>query len=179
MLDDASDYFRDTYGGTMVNIFGYVWAMPAADLRTPQQKMADGLAEHATMTETSVILALEPGAVAPGIGSAVPHAAHDMEELQRIAAAPDWPGYFGAPALASPELGARIYASWLERAERLALRVLTGESLADLPRYGTVHSDDPADAAAGVVNGEAARRQAAWLARREAPAPPPAPPQQR
>ena len=27
MLDDAGDYFHETYGGEMVNLFGYLWAM--------------------------------------------------------------------------------------------------------------------------------------------------------
>ncbi len=176
MLDDACDYFHDTYGGSMINVFGYVWAMPPQDFRTEEQRSLDGLAEHATLTETSVILALQPGAVSPDVRSAVPRSGHTMGDLQRIAAAPDWPGYFGAPALATAELGAKIYDLWLRRARDLVFDVLDGKSIAALRRYGTVYADDPADAAAVAVNGEAEKRHAAWLARRATPAAPATPP---
>lgn len=172
MLDDAGDYFHDTYGGVMLNVFGYVWAMKPQEFRTPGELALDGLAEHATMTETSVILALRPEAVAPEFRSAIPQTGHSMAELQQIAAVDTWPGYFGAPALATPELGQKVYGLWIERAKELVLGVLSGRPYADLPRYGTIYADDPADAAAAVVNSEMERQHQAWLAKRGAPAPP-------
>ena len=66
MLDQAGDYFHDTYGGEMVNLFGYLWAMKLTDFRTADERRKDGRAEHKTMTETSVILALHPDLVAQG-----------------------------------------------------------------------------------------------------------------
>ena len=33
MLDQAGDYFHDTYGGEMVNLFGYLWAMNLKEFR--------------------------------------------------------------------------------------------------------------------------------------------------
>ena len=171
MLDDAGDYFHDTYGGVMLNVFGYLWAMESRDFRTPEQRAADGLAEHATMTETSVILALKPDAVAPDFRSAPPQTGGSMEALQQIATGKSWPGYFGAPALATPELGRKIYGLWLERARELVLGVLNGKPVAGLPRYGTLYADDPADAAAAVVNAEMESQHQAWLAKRGAPTP--------
>lgn len=176
MLDEAGDYFHDTYGGVMQNVFGAIWAMKAEELRTPGQVAQDGLAEHATLTETSVILALRPEAVAPDLRSAVPQAGHSMAELQKIATADAWPGYFGAPALASPELGRKIYDSWLARARQLVLGVLQGRSTADLPRYGTLYADDPADAAAVAVNDKLEEKHRAWLTARAARAGKPAAP---
>src|SRR5215813_2382935 len=73
MLDQAGDYFHNTYGGEMVNLFGYLWAMKLKEFRTPEQQLEDGLAEHATMTETSWILALKPKAVAPDFKAARPY----------------------------------------------------------------------------------------------------------
>lgn len=181
MLDDASDYFQDTYGGTMLNVFGYVWAMKRQELRTKEERDQDGLAEHATLTETSVILALKPSAVAPDFRSAQPQTGHSMAELQKIAAAPSWPGYFGAPGLASEALGHKIYEQWLESAKRLVLGMLRGDnSHIGLPRYSILYGDDPADAAAVPVNDEAERRHQQWLAQRASAAEKPAkPPGQR
>ena len=168
MLDDAGDYFHDTYGGVMLNVFGYLWAMEPREFRTQEQRAADGLAEHATMTETSVILALEPGKVAPDFRSAPAQTGATMPALQQIAANESWPGYFGAPALATPELGQKVYGLWLERARELVLGVLDGKPVAGLPRYGTLYADDPADAAAIAVNSEMESRHRAWLEKRGA-----------
>jgi creatinine amidohydrolase/Fe(II)-dependent formamide hydrolase-like protein len=170
MLDDAGDYFHDSYGGVMLNVLGHVWAMPPRDFRTPAERESDGLPEHASMTETSVILALRPDIVAPDFRSAAPQAGHSMQELQRIAEADAWPGYFGAPALASPELGEKIYGLWIERAKELVLGVINGRPYANLPRYGTLYSDDPADAAAAIFNAEMEERHRAWLKKRAAAA---------
>jgi len=168
MLDDAADYFHDTYGGVMLNVFGYVWAMNLQDFRTPEERQKDGLAEHASMTETSVILALSPASVAQGFQSAPPKSGHSMEDLQKISGAADWPGYFGSPGLASPELGRQIYDQWLRRAEDLVLRALKGEDTRQWLRFSVKYADDPADLAATSVNREAERRHQDWLSRRSA-----------
>jgi metallo-beta-lactamase class B len=168
MLDDAGDYFRDTYGGSMLNVFGLVWAMQRDEFRSPDERAADGLAEHATMTETSVVQALAPDLVRPEVASAPPRTGKSMGELQEIAAASDWPGYFGAPALASPALGRKIYDDWHRRAAGVVRAMLAGEDLSGLPRYGTIYGDDPADRAAVAVNAANELRQRRWLERRMA-----------
>lgn len=166
MLDQAGEYFHDTYGGEMVNVFGYVWAMKLEDFRRPEQKRQDGMAEHATMTETSVVMALRPAAVRPGLKAAPSKAGQSMEELERIASAPDWPGYFGAPALASAALGRSIYNQWLARSRDLVLQILAGEDYRKLPRIAELYADDPADAAAATVNRELEAKHEAWLQER-------------
>jgi creatinine amidohydrolase len=152
MLDQAGDYFHDTYGGEMVNLFGYLWAMNLKDFRTSEQQKADGLPEHATMTETSWILALKPQAVAPDYKTAVPYSGTSIDELEKIAARKDWPGYFGAPALASVELGQKMYDQWVQRGTELVNHVLNGQDYRKLPRYGDLYGNDPADSAAASVN---------------------------
>ena len=37
MLDQAGEDFHDTYGGEMVNLLGYLWAMKLTDFRTPDE----------------------------------------------------------------------------------------------------------------------------------------------
>lgn len=39
MLDQAGDYFHDTYGGEMVNLFGYLWAMNLKISALPNSKI--------------------------------------------------------------------------------------------------------------------------------------------
>lgn len=123
MLDEAGDYFHDTYGGEMINLFGYLWAMDLKDFRTEEQRQEDGLAEHATMTETSLILALKPQLVAPDYKFAAPQTGQSIEELGKIASRKNWPGYFGSPALASAPLGRRAYDQWVTRSTELRTRV--------------------------------------------------------
>jgi creatinine amidohydrolase/Fe(II)-dependent formamide hydrolase-like protein len=108
MLDEAGDYFHDIYGGEMVNLFGYLWAMDLKDFRTAEQKMQDGQPEHATMSETSWILALRPELVSPDYKTAKPRAGKSIQELAEVASQKDWPGYFLAPALATKRLGRAI-----------------------------------------------------------------------
>jgi creatinine amidohydrolase/Fe(II)-dependent formamide hydrolase-like protein len=163
MLDQAGDYFHDTYGGEMVNLFGYLWAMNLKDFRTPEQQRQDGLAEHATMTETSLILALKPEAVSSDYKSAVPYSGASIEELEKIASTKEWPGYFGSPALASASLGREMYEQWVKRGNELVTTILAGGDYRKLPRFGDVYSDDPADAAAANVNQRLESQHKAWL----------------
>src|ERR1051326_198113 len=163
MLDQAAGYFHDTYGGEMVNLFGYLWAMDLKDFRTPEQQKQDGYAEHATMVETSWILALKPKAVAPDYKEAVPYSGKSIEELGEIASRKNWPGYFGAPALASAELGQKAYAEWVQRGTELVNKILDGKDYRKLPKYGDLFADDPGDAAAKVVNQKLEAQHEAWL----------------
>ena len=68
-LDDASDFFHDTYGGTMVNLWGLLpvlggWGGAMTDM-TVDEKRADGVSLHAGMDEHSLMLFLRPDLVAP------------------------------------------------------------------------------------------------------------------
>jgi len=82
MLDQAGDYFHNTYGGEMVNLIGYLWAMKLKEFRTPEQQKQDGLPEHATMSETSWIMALKPQAVAADYKIAAAYPGKSIQELQ-------------------------------------------------------------------------------------------------
>ncbi len=138
MLDQAGDYFHDIYGGDMVNVFGYLWA-GVSENRTEQKE--DGLAEHATMVETSWVLALNPAAVSKDYKSAKPLPRENLDQLEKFAFAGDWPGYFGAPGLASAALGQKEYDRWLLRGNELISSVLNGRTYRNLSRLGNI--DDP------------------------------------
>ena len=66
----------------MVNLFGYLWAMKLKEFRTPEQQKQDGLPEHATMSETSWIMALKPQAVAADYKIAAAYPGKSIQELQ-------------------------------------------------------------------------------------------------
>jgi len=163
MLDEAGDYFHDIYGGEMVNLFGYLWAMDLKDFRTAEERMQDGQPEHATMNETSWILALRPELVSPDYKTAKPKSGKSIQELAEVASQKDWPGYFGAPALATKQLGEQSYAQWLERSKDFLRKVLAGENYRNLPRYSALYGDDPGDEGAAKLNERLAQEHEEWL----------------
>jgi creatinine amidohydrolase len=163
MIDQAADYFHDIYQGEMVNLFGYLWAMKLQDFRTPEEQQKDGVPEHATMTESSVILALKPEWVSSDLKKARPQSGANIQALVEIAKAKEWPGYFGDPALAHATLGKKTYDQWLAKSEGLVSAVLAGEDYRKMPRYGDIYADDPADAAARRVNALLQAQHDAWL----------------
>jgi hypothetical protein len=115
------------------------------------------------MTETSLILSLQPQLVAPDYKTAAPYAGPSIKELEEVASRKDWPGYFGAPALASASLGRAIYKEWLTRSTELIDQVLSGGNYRRLPRYGDLYADDPSDAAAVAVNQRLESQHQTWL----------------
>ena len=68
-LDEAGDYFRDTYGGRMVNLWGLLpviggWGSGMSAM-TEAQKKEDGVSLHGGADEHSLMLHLQPNLVAP------------------------------------------------------------------------------------------------------------------
>lgn len=174
-IDDAADFFHDTYGGTMVNLWGLLpvlggWGDAMKDM-SPAEKAADGLSLHAGMDEHSLMLHLRPDLVATDYRQAPPVAGANYDAAFAVAARPDWPGYLGAPHLATADFGARIWRSFAQAALRTSLAILDGTDPASFPRYVTylktlapyrawIDSANARDARAGA-------RLAEWLARRE------------
>jgi hypothetical protein len=68
----------------------------------------------------------------------------NYEDLYRLAAANGWPGYFGAPRLASAAFGAEDYAEQSRRLTRMALQILDGLDYRKIPRFAD--DVDPRDA---------------------------------
>jgi len=131
-LDDAGEYFRDTYGGRMVNLAGLdtgtdpgLEAMKASASKEALDE--EGLSVHAGLLETSRVMAARPDLVAATVGTAPSITARDRPELYRIAAGTDWPGYFGAPRFATPDLGRRVFEGDREWNLSMAFRLLDGE----------------------------------------------------
>jgi creatinine amidohydrolase/Fe(II)-dependent formamide hydrolase-like protein len=173
-LDDAGDFFHDTYGGTMVNLWGLLpvlggWGGAMTDM-TAAEKAADGVSLHAGMDEHSLMLYLRPELVAPDYRQAPPVSGADYASDFAVAARPGWPGYLGAPHLATAAFGERIWRAFSRATLTTSLEILDGKDPASYPRYVTylkqqapyrawIDSSSARDARAG-------SRLTTWLARR-------------
>ncbi len=158
-LDQAGDYFQDTYGGRMVNLFGAVFPIEQ-DFRTEQEAAEDGLGVHAGMVETSIILYLRPDLV-QGYRDATPHTGQNWDELVQISSADGWLGYFGSPRKASAAHGARAWKAWSSEMVELALDMLDGKENRLKPRLGDIMTES--DEAALEYEAEVERKQREWL----------------
>ena len=173
-LDDASDFFHDTYGGTMVNLWGLIpvlggWGS-AMSIMTPDEKRADGLSLHAGMDEHSLMLYLRPELVARDYRQAPVVSGANYAEDFAVARREGWPGYLGAPHLATADFGERIWRSFSAATEKTALEILDGRDPASYPRYVTyLKSQAPYREwidSSMVRDSLAGSRLSSWLARR-------------
>ena len=147
-LDQAGDYFHETFGGHMVHINGLAPIREAwgeiAELRSEEEQQEDGFTVHAAMGETSINLFLRPDLVHPGYTKAAPYIGHNMDDLIRIAEAKDWPGYFGSPRLGSAAFGAQAWKVVSSRWVDVALSILDGFDYRKEPRWGDIAETLPA-----------------------------------
>lgn len=166
-LDQAGDYFRDTYRGQMVNLFGLVapqFAAAIERLKSDDDRQDDQSAtEHAGMRETSELLFLRPDLVDSNYQIAPPYRAPDRTHMRETAAAPNWPGYFGSPRRATAAFGAMATRLISSLTVDLALSILDGFDYRQLRRLGDTLQDDPVVKAALANEAERARRQMDWL----------------
>jgi len=171
-LDEAGDYFHDSYGGRMVHLWGLVpvlsgWGSVLQGLSDPE-KREEGVSLHGGMDETSLLLYIRPDIVSPGYRQAPVVTGHSLQESFDAARASDWPGYLGSPRLASAALGRRIWESFSAAATTHLLRILDGANPAQFQRYGDLLGTIPLYqrwiAAATAEEERRAARQRAWLA---------------
>jgi len=147
-LDDAGDYFRDTYGGRMVNLWGLLpviggWGTGMSAM-TEAQKKEDGVSLHGGADEHSLMLHLQPNLVAPDYQQAPPFTGSTYAESVAAARQKDWPGYIGAPRLGNAALGRRIWTSLSGTALKTTLEILEGADPAKYPRYLPLMATNPA-----------------------------------
>jgi creatinine amidohydrolase len=173
-IDDAGDYFHDTFGGTMVNLWGRIPVLAgwggAMSTMTPAEKAADGLSLHAGMDEHSLMLHLRPDLVSRDYRHAAPVAGANYDEAFAVARRAGWPGYLGAPHLGTAAWGKRIWTGFANATVKTAVAILDGTDPATIPRYVTYLKTLPlyrewidSTQARDSVNGA---RLATWMARR-------------
>ncbi len=170
-LDQASDFFHDTYGGQMVHLWGLVpvlqaWGRVLQGLDKAQAQ-EDGVSLHGGMDETSLMLYLKPDLVPPGYKSAPVRTGHSLEESFAAAKSPGWPGYVGSPRLGNAALGEKIWKALAASFTSHALKILDGADPRQFRRYGDALAHVPAYAEMDnrvLADDQAAQeKQAAWL----------------
>src|SRR5262245_26260596 len=129
-LDEAGDYFRDTYGGRMVNLWGLLpviggWGT-GMSVMTEAQKKEDGVSLHGGADEHSLMLHLQPDLVAVDYQQARTVTGSSYAESAEAARQQDWPGYLGAPRLGNAALGRRIWTSFSGTALATTIEILDG-----------------------------------------------------
>jgi creatinine amidohydrolase/Fe(II)-dependent formamide hydrolase-like protein len=177
-LHQAGAYFRDTYGGRMVHLFGLnVPPLPpsAASAGGPTLTTAEraevGIDVHAGTSETSRMLFLRPDLVDTVYRHLPPLTLRSPGEWPALIRGAQWPGYAGSPRLASAALGAREMRDRAAGRIAVALQILDG--LDERPLIPPLARDptagDPANGAAtratSAYYAEVERRQRAWLER--------------
>lgn len=176
-LDEAGDFFHETYGGQMVNLWGLLpvlggWGS-AMSIMTPQQKKDDGVSLHGGADEHSLMLYLQPNLVAPGYKSAKSISGSNYDESFAVSKGADWPGYIGAPKHGSVALGRHIWTSFSGAALKTTLEILDGKDPASYPRYLSFLVKNPLYQewikTSNDRDSTLAQRQSEWRRRRAAP----------
>jgi creatinine amidohydrolase/Fe(II)-dependent formamide hydrolase-like protein len=146
-LEQAADFFNDTYQGTMVNLIGIFRLMSTTWQvdKTKEEEIENGLGIHADMGETSTLLYLQPKLVDSNYRNAVPISGSDIKSLtDSVAGIANWPGYFGSPRLSSAGLGKKVWEKTASVARQLVLDILSRNLKADtLLRYTDLTKRDP------------------------------------
>jgi creatinine amidohydrolase len=147
-IDDAGDYFHDSYGGRMVNLWGLLpvlsaWGNAMVANMSDAQKKEDGVSLHGGLDEHSLMLHLKPSLVAPGYARAPAVAGATMQESFDVARKPDWPGYIGSPRLATAALGRTIWTAFAAAAVTHMLAVVDGADPAQYQRYADLLFRNP------------------------------------
>lgn len=174
-LDQAGDYFRDTYGGRMVHLGGIEidLAFNLDSVASPAAAAENGFTVHGSLVEHSTIMALRPDLVPPTIRDAPSITGRAFPDLVRLAQAPDWPGYFGAPRYASAAIGRAVLATENPARVAIALRILDGADERTMPRLAAARARIPAVVSVwdSSKKHDAAieARQREWLARQRIP----------
>ena len=162
-LDQAGDYFHDTYGGRMVNLFGLIrpeLLKVSQDLMSDEERKADETAiDHGAMRETSEVLFLHPELVNPGFRSATPYRTRDPKHAADVASGGNWPGYFGSPSAASAAYGAKYWQHFSSWSVNLALRILDGLDYSQIKRV----EENPVSQAALEDERRRQQKQSEWL----------------
>jgi creatinine amidohydrolase/Fe(II)-dependent formamide hydrolase-like protein len=174
-LDQAADYFNETYGGQMVHLVGLMPVIEsyvgAAKNAQDAERAENGFGVHGDLVETSLNLFLRPDLVATNYVNARPVTGGSISELIPAAEDPTWPGYLGSPRHARADIGAAAFSAITRTVADLALRILDGFDYRQISRYGDVTKNDPGvasvDRGAIAHEQENERKQAAWLRKKE------------
>lgn len=165
ILNQAGDYFRDTYGGHMVNLAALIYRPPSQSLRSEEEEREDAGSAHAGASETSLLLYFRPELVNPGYKNAQPLPYRDQKQRIEIARATDWPGYWGSPRFATAAAAAARWKGNSSRLTELAHKILDGFDYSQMKRHGdeVIASEPTGEITFAQHNQEIESKQQEWL----------------
>jgi creatinine amidohydrolase/Fe(II)-dependent formamide hydrolase-like protein len=145
MLDEAGDFFRDTYGGRMVNLRGLQptkeqlgalkLSSPDLMLSEAEKKEVGALDLHAGFEETSRLMFVRPDLVSSSYGKLPSLTANQPGDLFQFGQ-PNWAGYIGSPRLATARSGEQLQQYRASRDAALTLAIVDGRlDERNVPRY--------------------------------------------
>jgi hypothetical protein len=100
-----------------------------------KQLAEEGFSVHAGADEQSQLLFLRPELVPENYRSAPSLTGANFADLVGMAKGEGWPGYFGAPRLATAALGALEFTRSSENLNATALQILDGLDFRKVPRF--------------------------------------------
>jgi creatinine amidohydrolase len=181
ILDQAGDYFRDSYGGRMVHLRGLEPTpeqLSKLKLRPPKPGLSEleskenGVLDvHAGFEETSRLMFLRPDLVNLIYRKLAPFTANNSAELFRVGKAVNWLGYIGSPRRATASDGAQLQQYRAAQDNALALAILDGSlDEQEIPRYSNIMLADKTVVkgleGASQHDAEIKRKQRAWREKR-------------
>lgn len=141
-IDQACEYFSETYKGRMVNIWNLAFSY-SGEFRNEQEQKEDGFTVHAGAGETSILYYLKPDFKKTDHKNAPPITAASPVELVTLAKQHDWPGYFGSPRLASSNLGEKSWKGVVNHIIKQVEDILNGKYNFNKPTYYQIMSNIP------------------------------------
>jgi creatinine amidohydrolase/Fe(II)-dependent formamide hydrolase-like protein len=176
-LEQAGEYFRDTYGGRMVHLVGLRPTQEQyakAKLTVPYPELTEAEAKengpdiHAGFDETSGMLFLRPDLVNPIYKQLPPLAVNNPADQYKIANAKDWLGYLGSPRLGNASFGSRKMHCRAAQAKAIVWAIIDGVlDERDIPRYSKPMFDnkDVVKSLEGAIKDDAerTRKQREWM----------------
>jgi creatinine amidohydrolase/Fe(II)-dependent formamide hydrolase-like protein len=177
ILDQACDYFRDSYGGRMVHLRGLeptpeqlskLKLSPPKPVLSELESKENGVLDiHAGFEETSRLMFLRPDLVNPIYRTLAPFTANDSTDLFRVGKAANWRGYIGSPRRATASEGAQLQQYRSAQDAALALAILDGSlDEREIPRYSNMMLADKTVAkeleGASRHDAEIERKQRVW-----------------
>jgi creatinine amidohydrolase len=179
MLDEAGEYFRDAYGGRLVNLFGLqpnkeqlaalnLSPLPESLVSAEEKKEIGNIDVHSGFDETSRLLFLRPDLVSPVYKQLPSLTANNFEEFFKAPRTPGWLGYQSSPRLASAAYGALSMQNRARNWNALAAAILDSKlDERNIPRYAKTMLAMPqfAEALAPSTRNEQERerKQREWL----------------
>jgi creatinine amidohydrolase len=176
-LEQAGEYFRDTYNGRMIHLVGLrptPEQYAKAKLTVPYPELTEAEAKengpdiHAGLDETSGMLFLRPDLVSPIYKQLPPLAVSNPADQYKFANAADWLGYLGSPRLGNASFGSRKMHWRAAQAKAIVWAIIDGVlDERDIPRYSKSMFDnkDVVKSLEGAIRDDAerARKQREWM----------------